>query len=88
MKRSQLTIRFDADLAGRLRSLAASEGISLNQAALRLLRRGAGLGKGQEGRARVGSTLDGLAGTWTEEEEKQFLAALEPLESVDESLWR
>ena len=41
---NQLTVRgFDDELSDRLRGLARREGISLNQAALRLLRKGAGL---------------------------------------------
>jgi hypothetical protein len=88
MKLTQLTIRFGPDLSRRLQSLAQSEGISLNQAALRLLRRGAGLGEAQEGRSRVGRTLDSLAGTWTEGDARRFLESLEPFGSIDESFWR
>ncbi|MGH2569775.1 MAG: hypothetical protein ACRDGR_01030 [bacterium] len=88
MKLTQLTIRFGSDLSRQLHSLAKSEGLSLNQAVLRLLRRGAGLGEERAGRDRVGQSLDSLAGTWTEEEEREFLDALEPFESIDQSLWQ
>ena len=37
---------FDKELGASLRGLAQREGLSLNQAALRLLRRGAGLADG------------------------------------------
>ena len=87
MKLTQLTIRFGSDLSRRLRSLAETEGLSLNQAALRLLRRGAGLGEAS-GQAKVGSSLDGLAGTWTRAEERALLRELEPFGSIDETLWR
>ena len=41
---NQITVRgFDDELSACLRRLAKREGLSLNQAALRLLRRGAGL---------------------------------------------
>lgn len=41
---TQLTVRgFDAELERRLRSLAKRNGLSLNQAALLLMRRGAGM---------------------------------------------
>ena len=44
----QLTVRgFDDDLERAIRQLARRERISLNQAALKLLRRGAGLPDGQ-----------------------------------------
>ncbi|MFN0298740.1 MAG: hypothetical protein ACKVQU_00140 [Burkholderiales bacterium] len=89
----QLTIRgFDRPLERAIRALAKAEGISLNQAALKLLRSGAGLetGSKQNGTRRdvVGNTLDWLIGSWTEEEEKQFLDAIAPLEQVDADLWR
>ena len=57
----QLTIRgFDKELVSRIRRLADREGISLNKAVLKLLRRGAGLGEGQGGADTVGATLDHL----------------------------
>ena len=86
---SQITIRdFGPDLENRLRRIAATEGISLNQAAIRLLRRGAGL-QGTGGPADcVGDSLDRLAGTWSEEESQDFLGAVEACEMVDESLWQ
>ena len=41
---NQLTVRgFDDELAERIRRLAKQDGTSLNQAALKLLRKGAGL---------------------------------------------
>ncbi len=84
----QLTIRgFDPELERRIEELARSEGISLNQAVLRLLRKGSGIGQTRRGNA-IGDALDDLAGTWTADEEREFLAAIEPLEQVDEELWR
>jgi hypothetical protein len=87
-KMSQLTIRFGAELSRRIQSLAQAEGVSLNQAALRLLRRGAGLAQDGPGKDRVGGALDTLAGTWTPEEERQFLKTQEPFRAIDESMWQ
>ena len=85
----QLTIRNnDPELERALRGLAAREGISLNQAAVRLLRRGAGLRSEATPADVVGDSLDRLAGTWSDEEKDEFLAAVEPCEMIDESLWR
>ena len=85
---NQLTIRgLDPALVARLRELSEREGISLNKAALRLLRKGAGL----ETPARadvVGSSLDHLFGTWSQAEVDEFEHAVEIFEQVDESLWR
>jgi hypothetical protein len=84
----QLTIRgFDPELERRIRELARSEGISLNQAVLRLLRQGSGIGTRRKSDA-IGKALDDLAGTWTAEQEKEFLEAIKPLEGIDEELWR
>ena len=86
---NQLTVRgFDDELSASLRRLAKSEGISLNQAALRLLRKGAGLSDGAGGADVVGSSLDHLIGTWTREEADEFDSALMEFENIDESAWK
>ena len=83
----QLTLRgLGEELTRRIRELARREGISLNRAALRLLRRGAGLAEGQPDT--VGDSLDDHIGTWTEEEAAEFDAAVSDLEKIDESLWQ
>jgi hypothetical protein len=85
----QLTVRgFDKELARRLRDVARTKGVSLNQAALILLREGAGL-ETPRGRAHiVGDSLDDLIGSWSAAEEAEFLRAINGLEEVDPSLWR
>ncbi len=86
---NQLTVRgFDDELIARLRGLADQEGTSLNQAALKLLRRGAGLLEAEENTNRIGSSLDDLFGTWSSEEAESFNDALEVFETVDESAWK
>ena len=86
---NQLTIRgFDDELADRIRALARREGISLNRAVLRLLRRGAGLGDGSSGPDTVGDSLDHLIGTWTAAEAEEMGRALEVPSQVDEAMWK
>lgn len=86
---NQLTIRgFDDELASRIRKLASREGISLNRAVLRLLRRGAGLGEHNDDADVVGGALDHLIGTWTAEEAAEMDRALEDLSHIDEAMWR
>ncbi len=86
---NQLTVRgFDHELSVRMRRLAKREGISLNQAALKLLRKGAGLSDGKGGADTVGDSLDHLIGTWTATEADEMLAALRELETIDESAWK
>ena len=85
----QLTIRgFDDELETRIRQLANAEGISLNRAVLKLLRRGAGLGAHHDNPNLVGDSLDHLIGTWTGEEAAQMNRALEDLSRIDEEMWK
>lgn len=82
---NQLTIRgIDDELSTAIRRLAEQEDISLNEAATRLLRKGAGLVDGQEGGA-VGSSLDHLIGSWTIEEADGMDVALQDFETVGET---
>ena len=88
MALKQLTLRgFDADLERLLRLEARNAGVSLNQAALRLLRRGAGLGDAS-GSAAVGDALDRFIGTWSASEERELLEAVAVFDRVDEEFWR
>ena len=85
----QLTIRgFDDELAHRIEKLARNEGISLNRAVLRLLRKGAGLGDRKGEIDVVGSSLDHMIGTWTAEEAEEVERAVEDFEQIDESMWK
>ncbi len=85
----QLTVRgFDDELSVILRRLAQREGISLNQAALKLLRTGAGLSNGGERVDTVGQSLDHLIGTWTAVEADEMDIALKEFGTVDESAWK
>jgi hypothetical protein len=85
---NQLTIRgFDSRLERKIRQLARAEGISLNKAVLRLLRKGAGLGHDGPEHEAVGDSLDHLFGTWTEEEALEFDGAMEDLSKVDPEIW-
>lgn len=83
----QLTVRgFDEELMVEIQKLANREGVSLNQAVLRLLRRGAGLEDKGAGN-RIGTSLDALIGTWSPEETAQVERAIEDFEAIDESMW-
>ena len=86
---NQLTVRgFDDELAERIRRLAKRDGTSLNQAALKLLRKGAGLADPAQKADTVGSSLDRLIGSWSDDEAAELEAALEEFETIDESAWR
>ena len=86
---NQLTIRgFDDALESRIQQLAHQEGISLNRAVMKLLRRGAGLEERVGSADTIGTALDHLIGTWTAEEASEMEQALEHLSQIDEAMWR
>lgn len=81
----QLTLRgFDQDVERKLQEVAEQRGISLNKAALFLLREGAGLNNPSN---KIGKGLDHLAGSWSEDEAEALLESLEVFETIDGSLW-
>ena len=86
---NQLTLRgFNEELAESIRRLAHQDGTSLNKAALKLLRKGAGLSDGKGNANAIGSSLDDLFGAWSREEADAFNSAIEVFEVVDESAWK
>lgn len=86
----QLTIRgFEPELERELHTLARAQGISLNKAALDLMRRGAGLeANPEQDPAAIGNGLDAFIGSWNETDERRVLEAVKVFESIDEDLWR
>lgn len=64
--------------------IARREGVSMNEAALRLLRRGAGLADTVKGQ--IGNALDAFIGRWSETDEKSLLESIAVCETVDEAL--
>lgn len=86
---TQLTIRgFDEQLEKEIRRVAEREGLSLNQAVLRLLRRGAGIGEERPPHAdRIGDSLDHLAGTWSDAEARAMAEVEGSFEQIDAELW-
>ena len=84
---TQLTLRgFDKALERRLREEARTGGLSLNRAAIRLLRKGAGLEGGTPDRG-VGSSLDHLIGTWSAADARALADATAAFEHVDKDFW-
>jgi hypothetical protein len=83
----QLTIRYDDELAQDIEALAEQDGISRNQAVLRLLRKGAGRDQPRD-EGVIGHSLDWFVGTWTKEEVREFEEAVADFEKIDEELWQ
>jgi hypothetical protein len=67
----RLTIRcLDSELEKRLRELSAQDNSSLNDAALKLMRRGAGIESASSPRPRIGRRLRAFAGRMPKAEAK------------------
>lgn len=84
----QLTVRYDEALAREIEELARREGISRNQAAVRLLRRGARLQEPEGAGEAIGDSLDWFIGSWSHEQAQELEEAIADFEMVDEDLWR
>lgn len=83
----QLTIRVTGPIAEAVRETAKSEDISLNQAVIRLLEKGAGLDR-REG-SRIGSRLRRFSGLLSKEEADSISAAAkEAFRHVDPEFWK
>ena len=84
----QLTLRdFDEPLAERISEYAREHDLSLSRAVMALLRHGAGLSEESPYPSRVDDEFDELIGIWTDEQEREFLDALEPLNTIDDEIW-
>ena len=81
---NQLTIRgVDDALRRKIRDLARREHLSLSEAALELMRRGAGLRADKPLQNVNGTALDDFIGTWSVERERDLAEAVAPFEAVD-----
>jgi len=85
----QLSLRgVDKELERRLKEIARREGVSLNKAALMLMKKGAGLNEAGSSGTVIGSGLDRFIGRWSEKDEKRLLDSIASCEAVDEALWK
>ena len=86
-KERQLTVRgFEPDLEHALLSAARADGLSLNQAAVKLMRKGAGLGAaGGRSGPTIGDGLDPFLGGWTDRDEAAVLEAVASLDAVEDA---
>jgi hypothetical protein len=71
-----------------LEETAREKSLSLNKAALFLLRKGAGLDQPGVRRNLIGHALDKYAGTWSEQEARELEDAVQVFEQIEEKLWR
>ena len=88
MALTQLTVRgLEPELERRLRRTAQAKGISLNKAALDLMRRGAGIQPEGLQSNIIGDGLDAFMGSWSDADEEEVLEAVRVFEVVDQELW-
>jgi len=87
--RNQITVRgLDAETERRVRDLASRLRISLNKAAVMLIRKGAGLRDEDSGPEVVGTLLDSFIGSWSHEDEANLLDSIRQMEQIDQDLWQ
>jgi hypothetical protein len=72
-------------VAKAVKEKARREKLSLNRAIVRLLEEATGERRSKKV---VHHDLDHLAGTWSEEEYQQFMAALREQRQIDPEMWR
>lgn len=86
---NQLTVRgFDKDLQRCLQEFARRQGVSLNRAAVTLMRRGAGLDQSRPASSVVGDSLDPFVGSWSDQDEREMLHEISVFEEIEPELWR
>lgn len=85
---NQQSIRgFDEELERRIREVAKKRHLSLNKAAILLLRRGTGLDETHQSKGIVGDSLNEHIESWPAGDEAELLANAEAFERIDEGLW-
>ena len=83
-----VTIRgVEPEVAEKLKSKATQEGKSINQLILEIIKAGLGLKKVKQ-YSREYDDLDGLFGSWTEEEYKEIKTKIDQSRRIDEELWQ
>jgi hypothetical protein len=86
---AQLTLRPDDErVRRRIREVALERGLSLNKAALHLLKKGAGLDLPKTADWTIGGSLDRHFGTWSKEQVRELEKAVRAFEQIDEEMWR
>ena len=86
---TQLTVRgFDRALERQLKRVAREMGLSLSQAAIELMRRGAGLEPQKGAPPRIGTAIDRFVGTLSRDDAAALDKAVEQFEVIDPALWR
>lgn len=85
---SSFTIRYIDDATARwISEEAERRSVSAETLIVELIRKGITV-EAQSSELRTFSDLDSLAGTWSEEQAREFLDTVADFEQVDEKLWQ
>ena len=86
--RNQLTLRdLDPRVLAEIQRLAQAEGLSVNKAAAKILKLGAGIQDAPVSR-NIGAAVDRFVGTLAKAEGEKLSRSLRSLEQVDDELWK
>ncbi|MDN5850399.1 MAG: hypothetical protein L0H63_12320 [Nitrococcus sp.] len=86
---NQLTLRgLDKELEGCIRQLAEHEHISMNKAALKLMRRGSALDRAGPDSNMIGDRLDDFIGSWNAADAADFDNAVAVFGEIDPEQWQ
>ena len=85
---NQVTLRdLDPRVLAEIERVARVEGLSINKAAAKILKIGAGLDAAPESR-RIGAAVDRFVGKLSAAEARNVMQSLRVLEQVDDELWK
>ena len=85
---NQLTIRdLDPRILAEIERLARAEGLSINKAAAKILKVGAGI-QDPPTSPRIGAAVDRFLGRMSTTEARKLSQSLRALEQVDDDLWK
>jgi len=85
---NQLTLRdLDPRVLVEIHRLAQAEGLSINKAAAKILKLGAGIRDAASPRI-IGQAVDRFVGSLSKAEAQKLSSSLRSLEQVDDELWK
>ena len=85
----KLTIRsFASELFDFIRKMTTNEGLSLNQVAIKLLCKGAGIDSKNNSANCVNNSLNSFIGSLSSDESRQLEKSVSQLRVIDDEMWR
>lgn len=85
---NQVTLRdLDPRILAEIERVARVEGLSINKAAAKILKIGAGIEDAPESRC-IGAAVDRFVGKLSAPEARKIMQSLRVLEQVDDELWK